>query len=449
MTGIAGVTLRPLRALLTTSLLLLGAVNAAAPAAPPAGGPVPGAGTPAVVTLTLGETGTSISPLAVSGFNVPYDMSVAEALPAVRSIAPTSLRYPPGNVGDEQDLTRSGLTGFRSTLQLAGPQARATVETRVFSTRPDARNRPEDAAQAARDARALGLNVEYWEIGNEPDLYATNRGDPSWTPERYCRTFRAQRAAILQVDPRARFAGPAVSNVTGAGGPFLEAFVKACGDVVDLLTWHEYPTDGQGSDEDALATADRVTQHLQRHRALMADPASNPLGAGRTVGYGVTEYGLSYVSNRSRHLSDMVAALWAAETTLRLADGGATLAQYFALIGSGSHGLVDLAGIPRPTLYAFRELRTYAGTALPLHSSDPAVWAHAALNGTRLTVIASNTATTPAVLRTALPGYRLLGAKGFTAQTVDDEAPPARRPLGADLTLPARSLTRLVYARQP
>jgi len=69
------------------------------------------------------------------------------------------------------------------------------------------------------------------------------------------------------------------------------------------------------------------------------------------------------------------------------------------------------------------------------------VWAHAALNGTRLTVIASNTATTPAVLRTALPGYRLLGAKSFTAQTVDDDAPPTRRPLGADLTLPARSLT--------
>jgi len=34
MTGTAGVTLRPLRALLTTSLLLLGAVIAAAPAAP-------------------------------------------------------------------------------------------------------------------------------------------------------------------------------------------------------------------------------------------------------------------------------------------------------------------------------------------------------------------------------------------------------------------------------
>jgi len=407
------------------------------------------AAAPAPASLKIGAVGTPINPLAVNGFNAPYDMSVAEAVPEVQSVAPSSLRYPPGNVGDEQDLTLAGLTGFASALKLSGPQAVPTIETRVFSTRQGARNRPEDAAQAARDAASLGLNPVYWEIGNEPDLYSKNRGDASWTPQRYCQVFRAQRSAILKVSPGAKFAGPAVSNVEGDGEAFLEGFVKGCGDIVDLLTWHEYPTDGTASDEAALATAPRVTTHLKRFQALMKAPASNPLGSARPVQFGVTEYSLSYVSNRTRHLSDMVAALWTAETTLRLAEGGASLSQYFALIGSGGHGLVDLAGIPRPALYAFRQLRAFQGEALAASTTDPALWVHAARDRNLLTVLVSNTATDSHLLASAVSGYALTRAETFTAQTVDDEASPTPLPLTAALHLPARSFTRLTYTRPP
>lgn len=399
--------------------------------------------------LTLGAVLGPIDPLSVNGFNVGFNMSVAEAPEAVKSVAPSSLRYPPGNVGDEQDLTKAGLQGFLSTLELTGGGVQATVETRVFATRPESGNRPEDAAQAARDARALGLKVTYWEIGNEPDLYATNRGRPEWTPERYCATFRAQRAAILKVDPQAKFAGPAVSNGQGRAAEFLKAFVRGCGDVVDLLTWHEYPSDGSLSDEAALATAARVSEHLAAFRALWADPQGNPLGHTRAVGFGVTEYGLSYRTEKSRHLADQVAALWAAETTLRLAEGGARLAQYFALIGSGNHGLVDQAGFPRPTLYAFQQLRHFRGEALALTADDLALWPHAAREGKRLTVLITNTATGPRSLTPDLPGYALIGGKTFTAQTVEDEADFIRLPLRGDLTLPPRSFTRLVYKEQP
>jgi len=410
----------------------------------------------APAALNIGTVGKPIHPAAVNGFNVGYDMSIAEAQEAVHSVAPSSLRYPPGNVGDENDLTLAGLTSFRSSLQLAasrtgGTPPLAVVETRVFATRPDARNRPEDAAQAARDALTLGLKVAYWEIGNEPDLYSKNRGDASWTPQCYCQTFRAQRTAILAVDPQARFAGPAVSNVEGGGADFLTAFVKECGDIVDLLTWHEYPSSGELSDEAALATASRVSEHLKRFRVLLGDPERNPLGVSKGAGHsnelGVTEYGLSYQSNRSRHLSDMVAALWAAETTLRLAEGGAALSQYFALIGSGGHGLVDLAGIPRPTLYAFEQLKFFEGEALEAHTDNPELWVHAARANQQLTVLVSNVGTAAHALSTPVVGYSLIGAKSFDARTVDDEALPQRLKLEPTLNLPAHSFTRLVYKR--
>ena len=163
---------------------------------------------------------------------------------------------------------------------------------------------------------------------------------------------------------------------------------------------------------------------------------------------GVTEYSLSYFSNRPRHLSDQVGALWAAEATVRLAEQGASVAAYFALQATGGHGLVDLAGIPRPTLYAFQQLHAFTGSWLPISSDDAALWTHAAQDGSLLTVLVTNTATEGHPLSAALPGYQLVGGKTFTQKTVDDENEMIRLPLAATLELPARSLTRLVYKRQ-
>lgn len=419
-------------------LLALGTVLGTASAAP---------ATPAA--LSVSPDALPLAPLAVGGFNTSWQMPLVDALDAVRSVAPTSLRFPGGNVGDDADLNAQGLTYFRSSLGLTGSHPAAIVQTRVFATRADPRNRPQDAAQAARDARSVGLKVTYWEIGNEPDLYAANRGDPSWTPEKYCRTFRAQRQAILQVDPGARFAGPAVSKGTGPALTYLADFVRACGDAVDLLTWHEYPTDGAASDEAALATAPGVTAHVQNVQALWRDPARNPLGHTRAVALGVTEYSLSWRSGTARHLADQVGALWAAETALRLAEAGVQVASYFAIIAAGNHGLVDLAAVPRPTLYAFQQLRHFRGAALPTRVSDPALWAHTAQDGLLRTVLVTNTATSARSLATALPGYLLIGAKTFTEQTVQDEAPFIRLKLAPAADLAGRSLTRLVYKRLP
>ncbi|AFZ66636.1 GH39 family glycosyl hydrolase [Deinococcus peraridilitoris] len=406
-------------------------------------------------TLTLQEAqGTAIRPLAVGGFNFGNWMPVVEVRREVASVAPTSLRFPAGNFGDDNDLTEDALRAFKAQLALFSPQPTVLLQTRVFSTREGARNRPEDAAAAARDARALGLKVAYWEIGNEPDLYATNRGDPSWTPERYCSVFRAQREAILKVDPNARFAGPGVSGAEARPGEtprrevFLKGFVKACGDVVDLLTWHEYPTDGSKSDQEALATASAVTNNAERFRALLKDSQANPLGHTREVKLGVTEYGLSWRSNNARHLADQVGALWAAEVTLRLAKAGVDVTSYFALLATGGHGLLDLAGFARPSLYAFRQLQHFKGEWLPIRASRDNLWTHAARDGKLLQVFVTNTDTAGQALAVELPGYQLIGAKTFTEQIVEDESDLIRHPLESTLSLPARSMTRLAYKRQ-
>ncbi|MFC4454166.1 hypothetical protein [Deinococcus sonorensis] len=404
---------------------------------------VVGLGEAATVQLASNRPPVPLAAGSLEGYNLGNWMPVVEARDALNVLRPSLLRFPGGNVGDEQDLTEASFVPLKSNWTMLGKPP-LLVQTRLFALKPDSHNQPADAAAAVRVTLAQGLPVRYWEIGNEPDLYAEHRGDPSWTPEKYCGAFRDQRAAILQVDPHALIAGPATSQP----GPWVEQFIRLCGDVVDLLTWHEYPDNGTLSDEAALASVKRVSDDLAHYQQLLRDPQANPLGHTRTVQTGVTEYSLSWNTNRARHLSDQVAGLWAAEATLRLAEGGAQVATYFALQATGNHGLLDLSGIPRPSYYAMRELTHFQGQALLLQTDDDRLWVHAAQQDRTLTTILINTATEPVPVSLSLTGWQATGAKGFTAETVDQEAPLLRlNP--SQLVLPPRSFVRVQFKALP
>jgi hypothetical protein len=327
------------------------------------------------------------------------------------------------------------------------------IQTRVFQgsnkiTHEPPRNRPEDAADVARWASARGLRVPYWEIGNEPDLFAVTRGDPSWTPERYCDVFRAQAKAIKAVEPQARVAGPAVSGAVPGRDVFIERFVRRCGDVVDVLTWHIYPTDGTKPDDVALDTVAEADDTVARYKALLADPAQNPLGHGRKIALGVTEYGLSWYTNRARHLSDVYNALWAAEVALRLDEGGVEVAHYFALQGIVNHGLLDQSGVRRPTYYGFGLLGKLRGDLVAATAGDPMLWTHAALDGKELHVLVTNRGPAPKALATAVPGHRLVAAEWFDAAVADKEDPFTQAKPAATISLAPYSMMHLVYAAQ-
>jgi hypothetical protein len=399
--------------------------------------------------IQLGEElGVPVRPAVLRGYNFGNWMQVAEFGDPLRALAPALLRFPAGNIGDEFDLSETSLTLAKAGASLLGSPP-LIVQTRVFQGRAGelAHNRPEDAAQAVRISTVLGLAVPYWEIGNEPDLYAVTRGDPSWTADRYCAVFRAQAQAIRAVAPQARIAGPAVSGSIPARDDFIERFVRGCGDVVDVLTWHIYPSEGEKSDAAALATVVEASRTLTQMRALWADPLRNPLGHQRAVGFGVTEYGLSWRTERPRHIADQVGALWAAETALRLNEGDAEMAQYFALQGTGGHGLLDLAGAPRPSWYAFQLLAGLRGRFLAVHSSAPALWLHAMRDGEKLQILIINPTLEPQTLLSALPGYRLDHLRGFDAARPEAEEAMLEQPGSDLLTLAPHSMSLLVYSR--
>jgi hypothetical protein len=399
----------------------------------------------ATVRIDPSRAGPAVNRQVLSGFNFGNWMSVTEFRDEMAKVPAAALRFPGGNIGDEHDMDEPTLDAFKSLLSQIAGERELLVQTRVFEGRPDrpAANTPQDAARAVRMARARGLNVRIWEIGNEPDLFSTVRGDPRWTVQRYCEVFRAQAAAIRREDPKALIAGPAVSGAQPGAPLFLERFVELCGDVVDVLTWHIYPTEGDGTEEAALATVVEVDRSTARFSALWKDRSRNPLGHKRSIRFGVTEYGLSWRTDRPRFLSDQVGAMWAAESALRMAQQGVNLAHYFAYMGTGFHGLLDTGGVPRPTYYGFGLLGELDGSFVEAASSDSMLWAHATKKGSQLQLVLFNTRTQPQPVR--IDGQAALtfkDARFFDAGIAEEEKPlqPLAAQAGRTITLPARSM---------
>jgi len=312
---------------------------------------------PAAVTVRLGELLGPVPDLAVSGFNIGNAMQIVGSEEAYARLRLESLRFPPGNQADEIAVGPTDLAALALNLDLLGRPPLLLV-TNLFG------GTPEQAAQLARLTKELDIEVLAWEIGNEPDLYASNRADPSWTPERYCREFRAYREELLEVDASYRFAGPAASGSRPRGEKYLREVLQRCGDVIDILSWHVYPTDGTWDDESALQTSRQFGEEVRRYRSWVRSPEHNPLGFDRELQLAVTEFGLSWRSASFRHLEDMTATLWLADVLGQMLTERLDLSNYFTIQGMGGHGLIDISGWVRPTFHVYEMLAPFDGQAV-------------------------------------------------------------------------------------
>jgi hypothetical protein len=137
---------------------------------------------------------------------------------------------------------------------------------------------PNCVAEASYAAASLGSLLLGFEIGNEPDLYASN-GDraTTYTFADFDTEWQALAAAIRQAVPTAVLTGPAAAyNVTGYTAPFAQANAAE----LALLTQHYYRANGQ----DATSTLDLLLQPdptlLKNLQLLSAAASANapPLG---------------------------------------------------------------------------------------------------------------------------------------------------------------------------
>jgi len=208
-------------------------------------GPAP-APTPIPNSLFV-EPGTSLGPISPYIFGSNYGPMHAvslDVLPLAENGGFTALRFPGGAWTDTVDMKPFQIDQFIAFAKQMGSMP--TISVRMLG------GKPETAAELVRYTNIQEkYGVTYWSIGNESNIYTLlKQADYDYTTENLNKDWRAIALAMKAADPTIKLMGPEISQWNSnyestpkdsAGRDWMTEFLKANGDLVDVVTVHRYP----------------------------------------------------------------------------------------------------------------------------------------------------------------------------------------------------------------
>jgi hypothetical protein len=189
-------------------------------------------------------------------------------------------------------------------------------------------NTPERAAdQAVFVAKTLGSKLEYFQLGNEPDLFRTHLRDPAtWNADAYFTEWSAMAQAIRARVPDAKFGLPDTAGNPEWYAAVVDRLLALPADArptIGALTHHYYFT---GPPSNPNATIDRLLQPAPHVLKLAHDisTAAARLSAGihAPIPYCMTEGNTCYRGGKPGFSDVFASALWSADYFLLLASLG-------------------------------------------------------------------------------------------------------------------------------
>jgi hypothetical protein len=226
----------------------------------------------------------------------------------------------------------------------------------------------------------LKLDIEYWEVFNEPDIGESGGCPGRFTPEAYCTYYEHTVRAIRRAWPRAKVGGPALAYYES---PLLPALLDHCdrkGVPIDFVSWHYYTDDAR----DIRRSFDHVKSLLAKHPSLRCetifDEWNISLGWERTghkyqpcfiveATYQMLEMGMDrscYYHIRDYHVDG-------AKFGRFMSKGGNQFMTYWWNVMPQFHGLFDYQGHMRPSYHVFKILSHIRGARLPVETGHPHV----------------------------------------------------------------------------
>jgi len=415
------------------------------PAPTPTPKPTPAPTPTAGLFVDAGSDQGPISPL-VYGTNIgptlwpPFDLQ-----PQVQAAKLTTLSYPGGNYGDLYDLQPFGIDTFIAYCRTLGAEPRIVVRLKGST--------PANAAESVKYANVTkGYAVKYWGIGNEADLYAND--DPSYTVDKYDADWREFAQAMRAVDPSIKLIGPDVSQFTAnptdafmkARVAWMSSFLKANGDLVDIVSIHRYPLP---KDINAPITVDDLRAGGKEWDQII--PALRTLiktQTGKDLPVAVTEINSSWVANNGTDWSmdSHMNAIWFADVLGRLIEQKVLMVDQFAI--ATQYGIVGGLAI-NPIYYDYLMYGQFGTKLVRSASDDPlvSVYASKRSDGTLAVMIVNLSATAQTKPIT------ILGWAGISAEEwLFDKAHKAEKTGTAQLgdggvTLAAESVTLLIVEK--
>jgi hypothetical protein len=343
---------------LILGLLLSAACQPASPTPIPATPtPIPATPTPIPDALFV-DPGTSLGPISPYLFGTNYGPAnavVLEVMPLVKQAGFTVLRFPGGAWTDMVDVQNFQIDQLIAFCDQVG--AMPTVSVRLLG------GSPETAAGLVRYANnEKKYGIEYWSIGNEPDIF-TSQGyaESDYTIEQFNQEWRAIAQAMKAADPGIRLMGPeihqwneslATTPKDSAGRDWMTEFLKANGDLVDVVSVHRYPMyspNGPVTVADLRANTRRWAGEVDYLRGLIRETL------GRDLPIAITELN-SDPSNailQEASPDSFYNAVWYADVLGQLMNADVFMINQW-VISQRSTGLGLFSGPEiRPTYYVF------------------------------------------------------------------------------------------------
>lgn len=424
--------------------------------------------TPAVAqdtnTLTV-DASTSLGTISpyFFGANFGYDSVVPpDLMPLAQALGIQYLRLGSGQ-SDRIDLTK--LTLDLMVLQARAMGAEPGVTVRLLG------GTPEQAAELVRYANIeKDYNIRYWSIGNEPNFFVDVIGAESYTTEDLNREWRAIAEAMLEIDPDILLVGPDISqyvplSIDGetitylegdlGGDPrdalerdWMQEFLKANGDMLDVVSIHRYPYPGAGGSATASATIEGLRDNPPQWEVMISNLRQIiRQAAGRDIPIAVTEINSNSIpsSGGEAGLDSRFNAVWLADVLGRLLRQQVAITAVWNLrsIGNG-FGLLDRYD-PRPTYFTYVMYSHFGQELLQASSDDPHVSIYAAQRGDgALTLMVVNLGDDEVTKTLSLTGFTPSGQAEvwrFDTEHNAEQIESVELADGGSITVPGRSIT--------
>ena len=401
--------------------------------------PTPTAG----LFVDAGSDQGPISPLVYGSNDGPWLSVPFDLLAQVQAAKLTTLTFPGGNWGDQYDLQTYQIDPFIAYCRTLGAEPRIVVRLKGGS-----------AAKAADLVRYVnvtkGYAVKYWGIGNEADLYAATDGS-DYTVDKYDADWREFAQAMRAVDPSIKLIGPDVSQFTAdptdaymqARVAWLSSFLKANGDLVDIVSIHRYPLP---KDVNTPITVDDLRAGGKEWDQII--PALRNLiktQTGKDLPVAVTEINSSWVANSGTDASmdSHMNAIWFADVLGHLIEQKVDMVDQFAL--AGQYGIVTNLGI-NPIYYDYLTYQQFGTELVRSASDDPQVSIYAATRSDgRLAVMLVNLSATTQQKQLTIRGWRGTSAEKWLFDQSHKAEKIGTVPLSdGSITLAAESVTLLI-----
>ena len=335
-------------------------------------------------SVSLGQ----ISPF-VYGSNYGPWLSVSfPMLEAAYNSGVTILRFPAGSWGDHNNVKTYQIDQFMDFANKVG--ATALFSVRLLN------GTPEQAAEMVRYTNIeKKYDVQYWNIGNEPTLYngeLKNRGE-AYDVSRFNQEWRTFAEAMKEVDPTIKLVGPEINQFSHSTAPgattnfgewdetWMVEFLKANGELVDIVSFHRYPfpasrVSGAPSTDELRLNAQEWDKIIIRARELIHEHT------GRDLPIAVTEFNSAYDKSFGGETTpdSHFNAIWMADVLGSLIKNGVFIANQWALTAKAGYGGLGLIaqGDVFPSYYTYQMYKKFGNELIYSSSDDPDLSIYAA-----------------------------------------------------------------------